>query len=127
MRKAVVVAVLVALALLLAVPATANAGRYQFPKGAKITVSVGAPVGNAWPVTFEWPALQKDAPIVYGIRVYSPKAHIWPMQTTTDLFITLPCPRGNWTVVVEAYDGPYGPAWRPGQVLDSLKASFSVP
>jgi hypothetical protein len=36
-------------------------------------------------------------------------------------------PPGSWTVVVEAYDGPNtDPVWRPGPVLDSLKASFSI-
>jgi hypothetical protein len=130
MRKAIVVAVLVALVLLLAVPVAANAGssRYQFPKGAKIAVTVGPPDAYGdYPVTFEWPPLQKASPIVYGVRVYSPKAHIWPMQTTTNLSITLPCPPGNWTVVVEAYDGPDTDPSRLGAVIDSLKANFSAP
>jgi len=125
MRKAVIVAVLVALVLLLAVPATANAGssRYQFPPGSKITVTVGPDVQGFCPVSFEWPSFPK--PARYEVRAYA-KGMIWGPTFTDATTIDGTLPSGRWTVVVDAYDAPSDGIWHPGPVLDSLKASFSV-
>ena len=124
--KKIALVLVAALVLLLLVPVAANAGRpaYNlFPAGAKITVTVGAPIGtDAYPVTFTWTNTSPRPSGGYAIRVSGKLYHsdeVWtdyPLNT-----VTINCPSGNYTVVVDARGQVSGPTF------DSLKKNFSVP